>query len=89
MNDLLFGTMLFVVHLISVTLGLAIFASLFLKSAVKGAILLATAMVSSVFTLLIAFEFSAVLGYAILLMYVCMGILTFFNVKSKRAAQAA
>lgn len=89
MNDLLFGTMLFVVHLISVTLGLAIFASLFIKSAIKGVILLAIAMASSVYTLSIAFEFSAVLGYAILLMYVCMGILTFFNVKSKRAAQAA
>lgn len=88
MNDLLFGTMLFVVHLISVTLVLAIFSSLFLKSAAKGVILLAIAMVSSVYILSAAFEFSAVLGYAILLMYACMGILTFFNVKGKRAAQA-
>lgn len=89
MNDLMFGTMLFVVHLISVSLILAIFSFLFVKSAIKGSILLAIAMASSVYTLSIAFEFSPVLGCAILAMYICMGTLTFFHMKGKRAAQAA
>ncbi|WP_422124403.1 hypothetical protein DHX103_06165 [Planococcus sp. X10-3] len=87
MTDFMVGSMLFVVHLITVSLAFGILSSIFVRNARNGYIFLTVILLSGAYTLSVVFDFSVALGYSILFMYLCLGILTYFNIKRKKAHQ--
>ncbi len=81
--NILMYTMVFLGQLISVSLILAIFTSVFVKSRKQGFVFLTIYILLNTYSLIIGFKFSLVMGCGMLIIYICLGILTYFVIKKK------
>lgn len=81
--NILMYTVVFLGQLISVSLILAIFTSVFVKSRKQGLVFLTIYILLNIYSLIIGFKFSLVMGSGMLIIYICLGILTYFVIKKK------
>lgn len=82
-NDVLWGIILVMGHLISTTLALAIFSSIVLQNKKNGLLFLILLMVMGVLTLYRVMTYSITLGLIIGFMYIILCFVTFFSLKKK------
>ncbi|MFI8574354.1 hypothetical protein ACIGEL_01490 [Rossellomorea aquimaris] len=82
-NDVLWGIILVMGHLISTTLALAIFSSILLQNKKNGLLFLILLMVMGVLTLYRVMTYSITLWLIIGFMYIILCFVTFFSLKKK------
>ena len=82
-NDVLWGIILVMGHLISTTLALAIFSSIMLQNKKIGLLFLILIMVMGGLTLYRLMTYSITLGLIIGFMYIILCFVTFFSLKKK------
>jgi len=82
-NDVLWGIILVMGHLISTSLALAIFSSIVLQNKKNGLLFLILLMVMGVLTLYRVMTYSITLGLIIGFMYIILCFVTFFSLKKK------
>ena len=82
-NDVLWGIILVMGHLISTTLALAIFSSIMLQNKKNGLLFLILIMVMGGLTLYRLMTYSITLGLIIGFMYIILCFVTFFSLKKK------
>ncbi|MGG1632863.1 hypothetical protein [Rossellomorea sp. NRS-1567] len=82
-NDVLWGIILAMGHLISTTLALAIFSSIVLQNKKNGLLFLILLIVMGVLTLYRVMTYSITLGLIIGFMYIMLCFVTFFSLKKK------
>ncbi|MHA7138914.1 hypothetical protein ACRTEV_16870 [Rossellomorea arthrocnemi] len=82
-NDVLWGIILVMGHLISTSLALAIFSSIVLQNKKNGLLFLILLMVMGVLTLYRVMSYSITLGLIIGFMYIILCFVTFFSLKKK------
>jgi len=80
-NQILWGAMLLIVHLISTILALAIFSSIFRKNKKRGYIFLVLLIFLGYTNLKNVFMYSLIVGFLLCLMYLIMGIVTYLSLK--------
>jgi hypothetical protein len=80
-NNMLWGAILLICHLVTTTLALAIFSSIFRKNTKRGYIFLALLICMGAMTLFNVFNYSIVVGFILCLMYLSLGIITYFSLK--------
>ena len=88
-NNILMYTMLFFRQLISASLILAITTSMFVKNRKKGFVLLTLYIIQSIYSLNIGFKFSILMGSGMLIIYIGLGLLTYFVIKKKLSQETA
>ncbi|MEK9198256.1 hypothetical protein SFC08_08380 [Lysinibacillus halotolerans] len=81
--DILMYIMLFLGQLICASLALAIITSVLLKSRKKGILFLTLYILLNLYSLTIVFKFSAIMGSGMLIIYIGLGVLTYFIFKKK------
>lgn len=82
-NDVLWGVILVMGHLISSTLSLAIFSSILLQNTKYGLLFLILLIIMGVLTLYRVMNYSITLGLIIGFMYIILCFVTFFSLKRK------
>lgn len=82
-NDILMFIMLISVQLVVLSIALAIFSSLFMKSRKKGLIFLIIYILISIYNLFNAYAYSSIMGNSILIIYISSGIGTYFVLKKR------
>jgi hypothetical protein len=82
-NDVLWGVLLIMGHLVSTTLALAIFSSILLKNKKNGLLFLILLIVMGVLTLYRVMSYSIALGLIIGFMYIMLCFVTFISLKKK------
>lgn len=82
-TNILMYTMLNIVQLISVSLILAIFTSVFVKSRKKGFVFLTIYILLSIYSLTTVFKFSVLMGSGMLIIYIGLAVVTYFVIKKK------
>jgi hypothetical protein len=82
-NDVLWGVILVMGHLVSTTLALAIFSSILLQNKKNGLLFLILLIVMGVLTLYRVMTYSITLGLIIGFMYIILCFVTFFSLKKK------
>ena len=87
--NILMYTLVFIGQLISVSLILAIFTSVFAKSRKQGFVFLTIYLLLSIYSLTSGFKFSLVMGIGMLIIYICLGTLTYFVLKKKLSNKTA
>jgi hypothetical protein len=80
-NNMLWGAILLICHLVTTTLALAIFSSIFRKNTKRGYIFLVLLICMGAMTLFNVFNYSIVVGFILCLMYLSLGIITYFSLK--------
>lgn len=83
MDNILMFVMLVMFQLIVVSLVLAIFTSVFVRSRKKGFVFLTIFVLISIYNIWNVFEFSASMGSSVLFIYVCLGVVTYFVIKKR------
>ncbi|SEM23217.1 hypothetical protein SAMN05192533_101527 [Mesobacillus persicus] len=81
--DLLMYTLMFLGHLVSVSLAMGIFISIFVKSRKKGFVFLAIYILLNIYTLTVGFDYSAVMGVGMLIIYIGIGLLAYFVIRKR------
>jgi hypothetical protein len=81
-NDVLWGGILLIGHLITTTLALAIFSSIFRENRKKGYIFFVLLICMGAVTLFNVFTYSIAVGFLLCLMYLSLGIITYFSLKN-------
>lgn len=82
-NTILMYTMLLLGQLISASLTLAIITSVFVKSRKKGILFLTIYMLLNIYSLTFGFKLSTIMGSGMLIIYIGLGVLTYFVIKKK------
>lgn len=82
-NNTLMYTMLFLGHLISASLALAIITSVLVNSRKKGILFLTIYLLLNLYSLTIVFKISTLMGISMLMIYIGLGVLTYFVIKKK------
>lgn len=82
-NNALMYTILFLGHLISASLALAIITSIIVNSRKKGILFLTTYLLLNLYSLTIVFKISTLMGISMLMIYIGLGVLTYFVIKKK------
>ncbi|MBD8070086.1 hypothetical protein [Bacillus sp. PS06] len=82
-NDLLWGALLLVGHLITTVLALAIFSSIFRKNMKKGYLFLGILILIGIMNIYNVFNYSITVGYMLCLMYLTLSVITYFSLKNK------
>ena len=82
-NNILIYTMLFLSQLISASLILAIITSVFVKSRKRGILFLTIYILLNIYSLTIGYKFSTAMGSGMLIIYIGLGVLTYFVTKKK------
>jgi integral membrane sensor domain MASE1 len=82
-NDVLWGVILVMGHLISTTLALAIFSSILLQNKKNGLLFLILLIVMGVLTLYRVMSYSITLGLIIGFMYIILCFVTFISLRRK------
>lgn len=88
-NQILWGAILLIGHLISTVLALAIFSSIFRSNKNRGYIFLVLLMFIGYLNLKNVLIFSSTLGILIGLMYLVMGIVTYLSLKKRLADKSS
>ena len=81
--NILMYIMLILSHLIFVSLILAIFTSVFVKSRKKGYVFLTIYILLSIYSLTTVFKDSLLLGTYMLIIYICLCVVTYIVIKKK------
>lgn len=87
-SNILMFTMLILFQLIVISLGLAIFSSIFVKSRKKGLIFLTIYVLLSVYSLYNGYKYSVAMGSSMLIIYISLGVVTYFVIKKKLSNRA-
>lgn len=82
--NILMYIMLILSHVIFISLLLAIFTSVYMKNRKKGYVFLTIYTLLSIYSLNTVFKVSMLLGIFILVIYICLGVATYFVIKKKR-----
>jgi len=82
-NNILMYSMLFLGQLISASLMLAIITSILVKSKKNGVLLLTIYILLNLYSLTIGFKFSTIMGSGMLIIYIGLGVITYFVIKKK------
>lgn len=82
-NNILMYTMLYLSQLIGASLALAIITSVFVKNRKTGILSLTIYVLLNIYSLTIGFKFSALMGSGMLIIYIGLGVLTYFAIKKK------
>lgn len=82
-NNALMYTILFLGHLISASLALAIITSIIVNSRKKGILFLTIYLLLNLYSLTIVFKISTLMGISMLMIYIGLGVLTYFVIKKK------
>ncbi|MBD8028243.1 hypothetical protein H9636_16465 [Ureibacillus sp. Re31] len=82
-NNALMYTILFLGHLISASLALAIITSIIVNSRKKGILFLTIYLLLNLYSLTIVFKISTLMGISMLMIYIGLGVLTYFVIKRK------
>ncbi len=82
-NNILMFTILILFQLAVVSIVLAIFTSVFLKSRKKGLVFLTIYILLSIYSLYGVYKYSAILGSSVLIIYICLGVVTYFVIKKR------
>lgn len=82
-NNTLMYIMLFLGHLISASLALAIITSIIVNSRKKGILFLTIYLLLNLYSLTIVFKISTLMGISMLMIYIGLGVLTYFVIKKK------
>lgn len=84
-KDILLYIMLFLGQLICASLALAIITSVLVKSRKRGILFLTLYIILNLYSLTIVFKFSAIMGSGMLIIYIGLGVLTYFVFKKKHS----
>ena len=84
-SDFLMYTLVFLGQLVSVSLIMAIFSSVFVRSRKKGYVFITIYLVLSINSLVLGFKTSPVLGSGLSVIYISLGVVTYFVIKKKLA----
>ncbi|MFJ6211213.1 hypothetical protein [Lysinibacillus sp. NPDC092081] len=79
-NNILMFTILILFQLAVVSIVLAIFSSVFVKSRKKGLVFLTIYILLSIYSLYDVYKYSAILG-SMLIIYISLGVVTYFVIK--------
>ena len=82
-NNMLMFTMLILFQLVVVSIALAIFSTVFVKSRKKGLLFLAIYVLLSIYNLSNAYQYSVMMGNSMLFIYMSLGVVTYFVIKKK------
>lgn len=82
-NSILMYSIFFLGHIVSVSLILAIFTTVFVNSRKRGFVFLTIYLLLSIYSLIVGFDYSAVMGSGMLVIYLVLGVLTYFVIKNK------
>ncbi|MCM3388106.1 hypothetical protein M3649_08155 [Ureibacillus chungkukjangi] len=83
MTNILIYIMLFGSQLISASLIFAILTSVFVKSRKKGILFLIIYILLILYSLTIGFEYSTIMGIGMFIIYIGLGVFTYFVIKKK------
>ena len=81
--SILMYIMVILSHLIFVSLILAVFTSVFVKSRKNGHVFLIIYILLSMYSLTTVFKNSILMGSYMLITYICLGVVTYFVIKKK------
>jgi len=82
-ENILMYIMLLLTQLICASLILAILTSIFVKNRKKGITFFIIYILLNLYSLSIGFKFSTIMGSGMLIIYIGLGVLTFFVIKRK------
>lgn len=82
-NNILMFTMVILFQLMVISLALAIFSSVFVKSRKKGLIFLIIYVLLSVYSLYDIYKYSVIMGSSMLFIYISLGVVTYFVIKKR------
>ncbi len=82
-SDIVFYSTTFAGHLIAFSLALVIFSTTFFQRKKRSYWILAAIIVFNLYTLIIGFEFSSLMGIGFLVIDFCIGIVTFAAIRRK------
>ncbi len=74
---------IFLAQLVGVSLGLAIFTSIYLKNRTKGFVFLAIIGLGNVYSLIQGFNASIIIGIGMVLIFICLTLVTYFILQQK------
>lgn len=83
LTNILMYIMLFGSQLISASLIFAILTSVLVKSRKKGIVFLTIYILLILYSLTIGFEYSTIIGIGMLIIYISLGVLTYFVIQKK------
>ena len=82
-TNILMFTMLILFQLIVVSIVLAIFSSVFVKSRKKGLMFLIIYVLLSIYSLYDVYKDSVIMGSSMLFIYISLGVVTYFVIKKR------
>ena len=82
-TNILMFTMLILFQLIVVSIALAIFSSVFVKSRKKGLMFLIIYVLLSIYSLYDVYKDSVIMGSSMLFIYISLGVVTYFVIKKR------
>lgn len=82
-NNILMFTMVILFQLMVISLALAIFSSVFVKSRKKGLIFLIIYVLLSIYSLYDIYKYSVIMGSSMLFIYISLGVVTYFVIKKR------
>ncbi|MGN4127121.1 hypothetical protein ACMGD3_19245 [Lysinibacillus sphaericus] len=82
-NNILMFTILILFQLAVVSIVLAIFSSVFVQSRKKGLVFLTIYILLSIYSLYDVYKYSAILGSSMLIIYISLGVVTYFVIKKR------
>ena len=82
-NNILMFTMVILFQLIVVSIVLAIFSSVFVKSRKKGLMFLIIYVLLSIYSLYDVYKDSVIMGSSMLFIYISLGVVTYFVIKKR------
>jgi zinc transporter ZupT len=74
---------IFLTQLVGVSLGLAIFTSIYLKNRTKGFVFLAIIGLGNVYSLIQGFNASIIIGIGMVVIFICLTLVTYFILQQK------
>lgn len=82
-NNILMFTMVILFQLMVISLALAIFSSVFVKSRKKGLMFLTIYVLLSIYSIYDVYKYSAIIGSSMLFIYISLGVVTYFVIKKR------
>ena len=82
-NNILLFAMVVLFQLMAISLALAIFSSVFVKSRKKGLIFLIIYVLLSIYSLYDVYKYSVIMGSSTLFIYISLGVVTYFVIKKR------
>ncbi|MGM0844954.1 MAG: hypothetical protein ACQEUT_08250 [Bacillota bacterium] len=74
---------IFLAQLVGVSLGLAIFTSIYLKNRTKGFVFLAIIGLGNVYSLIQGFNASVIIGIGMVVILICLTLVTYFILQQR------